>query len=305
MTNLYTAFNLNWLSDHLPLPELNNTNNIINKNIDISVINESPDLWPQINKSIADTSFLKMSENDLRLEVDNIGKFRAINGNRISWYKNNSKAGEKDVRNFLLGSMFGAILIQRNLLVMHGNALEKNGKTIVCLGSSGSGKSTLAYALIQNGWKFISDDVVAIDNNGYVLKGIPRLKLWEDSLEAFGLNKKSLDRVRDNLNKFVYKPENKFLALKDTKLSAFYLVNRFSRKIDINEENAIQEIKDEKTKVLYLRNNLYRIRFTRGLKKEGDIFIKLANLQKKISVSRLNCISRVDLLQEWLNKINL
>ena len=106
--------------------------------------------------------------------------------------KNSPDVEDKDILTFLLGSMFGAILMQRGLTLLHGNALEKEGKTIVCLGYSGSGKSTLAYALLQNGWKFMSDDLVAINKGGYILKGIPRLKLWEDSLESFGLNKEKV-----------------------------------------------------------------------------------------------------------------
>ena len=218
MNNVATAFGLNWRSNDLFLPDMPSNNN---KNVDITIVKENHELWPHINGGIADTTFLQMVENDLRLEVSNIGRFRALDGNKIFWNKMNSKVNDKDIRTFLMGSMFGAILIQRDLILMHGNALEKDGKTIACLGFSGSGKSTLAYALIQNGWKFLSDDLVAITNQGYILCGIPRLKLWEDSIKSFGINKENLDSVRNNLNKYIYKPENKSLAKNNKKLSAF------------------------------------------------------------------------------------
>ena len=62
--------------------------------------------------------------------------------------------------------------MQRGRLVLHGNALHKNGRTIACLGPSGAGKSTLAYFLIKNGWNLISDDLLAINKNGEVYPGI-------------------------------------------------------------------------------------------------------------------------------------
>ena len=302
MTNIVTAFDLNWRSDQLSLPDLQLTED---KNIDIDIVNESHNLWPEIKKSIADTSFLQMQENDLRLEINNIGKFRALNGNKIAWDKFDDQVNNKDIRTFLQGSMFGAILIQRDLILMHGNALEKNGKAIVCMGFSGSGKSTLAYTLIKNGWKFIADDLVAINNKGYILKGIPRLKLWEDCLNVFGLKKRDLDSVRNNLNKYIFRPEDEFLVKENIKLSAFYLINRFSRMSRHNEDKYIKQVNDEKNKLLFLRNNLYRPRFVRGLAKEGNIFIHLAKLQREIPVSILNLPPKLDLLMDWAKKIDL
>ena len=303
MANIYSAFNLNWHSEKLEISELNQ--NISRKKSDISIINQSPANWPEINPSIGDTSFLKMNKNELRLEIENIGIFRATNGNQISWHKNDKYVNDKDIKTFLLGSMFGAILIQRDLIVMHGNALEKNGRCIVCLGFSGSGKSTLAYALLQKGWKFLSDDIVAITNDGYVLEGIPRLKLWEDSINAFGINKEDLPRVRNNLNKFIYRPESHMISKNKIKISSFYLINRFQKKYIESKSKYIEKINDEKIKLLFLRNNLYRARFYRGLEKEGNVFLKLVKLQKDIPVSVLNLPNKIKLLHKWLGNVEL
>jgi len=298
-----SAFDLKWRSDDLFLPDMPKSSG--NNDVDIKIIEQSYKLWPEIERGIADTSFLQMKENDLRLEVCNIGRFRAINGNKIFWNKFDEKVDDNDIRTFLMGSMFGAILIQRGLILMHGNALEKNGKTIVCLGFSGAGKSTLAYALLQNGWKFISDDLVAINNEGYILKGIPRLKLWEDCLNFFGINKTNLKTVRNNINKYIYKPETKYLSKYNSKPSAFYVINRFSRKPNINLEDNIETINNEQIKFLYLRNNLYRPRFVRGLKKEANLFIKLADLQKNVPVSFLNLPTKINFLMDLVKKIDL
>ena len=67
MNNVVSAFNLNWKSDDLVLPDMFSSKN--NKIVDITIKNESYKLWPNITGSLVDTSFLQMTENDLRLEV--------------------------------------------------------------------------------------------------------------------------------------------------------------------------------------------------------------------------------------------
>ena len=58
------------------------------------------------------------------------------------------------------------------------------------------------------------------------------------------------------------------MAENNSKLSHIYLINRFS-KISKGQTKPIESVKNEKIKLLYLRNNLYRPRFARGLEKEG------------------------------------
>lgn len=97
----------------------------------------------------------------------------------------------------------GALLIQRGILVLRGNTLEKNDQAIVCLGHSGAGKSTLAYALMQQGWRLLADDLVAMTPEGMVLPGTPRIKLWHDAAKAFKLDPAALPPIREGMNKYL------------------------------------------------------------------------------------------------------
>lgn len=106
------------------------------------------------------------------------------------------------VRLFVLGSMMGAVMMQRDHLVLHGTAVRVDEACAVVVGSSGAGKSTLAAELDRRGLDVLSDDVVPIDAGGRALPGYPRIKLWGDALERLGVDSAGLERVRDRHEKF-------------------------------------------------------------------------------------------------------
>ena len=54
-------------------------------------------------------------------------RFRIEGGNKIQINSKNNNYHDA-IRSYLLGSVMGGILIQRNMLLLHANALEKSGK---------------------------------------------------------------------------------------------------------------------------------------------------------------------------------
>lgn len=48
-------------------------------------------------------------------------------------------------------------------LIIHAAVVEKNGKALILPGNPGSGKSTLCAALINKGWRLLSDELTLID----------------------------------------------------------------------------------------------------------------------------------------------
>lgn len=80
---------------------------------------------------------------------------------------------------------FFYILLQREMIAMHGSGLVWNGKTIIISGESGSGKSSLAEAILKQGAKFLADDTVAVDVRAegiYATPAYPQQKLCEDQI---------------------------------------------------------------------------------------------------------------------------
>lgn len=96
------------------------------------------------------------------------------------------------VKLYLLGTCMGIILMQRMVLPLHGSLIEIQGKAYAFVGHSGVGKSTLASSFIRKGYKLVSDDLIAVtmkDGKPWVIPSYPQQKLWQDSLDIFGMDR--------------------------------------------------------------------------------------------------------------------
>ncbi|NJC06133.1 hypothetical protein GGQ97_001926 [Sphingomonas kaistensis] len=103
---------------------------------------------------------------------------------------------ERNVRLFLLGSAMGLLLHQRGLFPLHANAVALDGRAIAVAGATGAGKSTLAAWFSRQGLGLVGDDVIALKPTGegmVALPGPPRVRLWRQSLDTFGLGSEGLE----------------------------------------------------------------------------------------------------------------
>jgi hypothetical protein len=74
-------------------------------------------------------------------------------------------------------------------LRFHAGAVERDGDVVVVLGQSGHGKSTLTAALVQAGWGYLSDELVAVDAATFDVAPYARpLDLNRYSLDQLGLD---------------------------------------------------------------------------------------------------------------------
>jgi hypothetical protein len=137
-------------------------------------------------------------DDGLLLIIDGVAQFRIRGGNEII-VDSVRDVPERNVRLYLLGSVFGVLLHQRGLLPLHANAIEIDGRAVAFMGESGAGKSTLAAWFHDQGYKVIADDVCVVDfreqHHPKVLPGLPRLRLWEEALQAFGHDPSYLSRA--------------------------------------------------------------------------------------------------------------
>jgi hypothetical protein len=169
----------------------------------------------------------------LTLVVPEVANFRIEGGRRIT-ADFDAAVPPRNVRLFLLGSAFGALLHQRGLLPLHANAIEIEGQAVAFMGHSGAGKSTLAAWFHDRGHRILADDVcvVRFDANGdpSASPGLPRLRLWLDVLELTGRELEGLDRSyiggSAELDKFDVPVAPQSTIAGPARLAALYLLDR-------------------------------------------------------------------------------
>ena len=115
-------------------------------------------------------------------------------------------ASEDEIRLFLQGAVWSALLLQRGLLPLHGSAVKVRDRAVVITGHSGNGKSTLVAALLERGYALVADELCALviqaGHSPLMLPGFPQVLLWADSLRKLGKDVRSLTPVRPGLEKY-------------------------------------------------------------------------------------------------------
>ena len=110
----------------------------------------------------------------------------------------------EDACTYLLGPIMGFVLRLRGITCLHASAISLGDCAIALAGSPGVGKSTLAAAFARNGFPVLSDDVVALADQGrqfLAQPGYPRVNLWPDSVHAVFGSDDALPRITPTWDK--------------------------------------------------------------------------------------------------------
>lgn len=167
------------------------------------------DVVVRLGASIGSAEQPAHADGDAAIVFDapDVARYRISRGTEIEVYPCAGVAA-RNIRLYLLGSAFGALLHQRGLLPLHANAVEIDGKAVAFMGPSGAGKSTLAAWFFDREFPLIADDVCVVRTEGAVtsvMPGLPRVRLWQDALEASGRRTDDFHRSyagADDWNKF-------------------------------------------------------------------------------------------------------
>jgi hypothetical protein len=90
----------------------------------------------------------------------------------------------EDTASYLLGPILGLLLRLRGVTCLHASAVAFDDRSVAFVGPEGAGKSTTAAAFAQRGYGVLSDDIVALVEQGgefHVMPAYPHLSLWPDS----------------------------------------------------------------------------------------------------------------------------
>ncbi|MGB8697913.1 MAG: hypothetical protein WCD18_00720 [Thermosynechococcaceae cyanobacterium] len=129
-------------------------------------------------------------------------------------------------RTHILGAAMAFILRQRGFLVLHASCVARNDQAIAFLGGSGWGKSTLASWFHQQGYRLMTDDVMAIrmDTSGaQVIPSFPEVKLLPDAAAVLETASESLPLLHSLSHKQIRRLDGQF-ALHPVPIQQLYVL---------------------------------------------------------------------------------
>lgn len=279
MVKRYQIFGLSIVSA-LPLPAITEFNKTVDPPDIVIDYGDTPDdLTAPVIKGIR----YQAAPGEFLLRVDNVARFYVQEGNRITITPEGG-ASEDDILIFLMGSAMGALLHQRNILVLHGSAIAVNGQSVAFCGPSGIGKSTIAAGFHQRGYPFLADDLCVItgcDGHPAVIPGFPRLKLWADTLKKLDTCANQLKSVRwgVDLEKY-FLPVESSQHLPVPLQGVFILESTNTDRLEVTSLPGNEKIDP-------LIENTYRMRFLHGLGGKKDHFKQCAAVAAKAEVCRI------------------
>jgi hypothetical protein len=148
-------------------------------------------------------------------------------GGREIRYQPEPAAAARESQVYLIGSVFGALLLQRGQVVLHASAVAMNGEAVLFCGRSGAGKSTSAAALCQQGYPLLGDDFCAIafdaHGNPRASADSKRHKLTSDSIASLELTDRRGAAVQPGVAKYFVEPLDATNA-GDVPLGAIYFL---------------------------------------------------------------------------------
>jgi hypothetical protein len=233
------------------------------------------------------------------LRIPDIARFLLTKGSEIVFETEND-APPEEVAIFLLGTVFGILLHQREQIVLHASAVQVNGKAVLFCGPSGAGKSTLAAALAQRGYPLVTDDFCTLAAAG---SGAPlvhpdgrKLKLWAQAIERLDLAQHRGERVRRSLEKFYVEPGEAFSE--PLALGAVYALReaRPPHRAGIERPNIVDA-------ALVLRRNAYRPLLVRRMGQRANYFhaaTTIANVAGIFHLTRAFDFAKMPEVIGWL-----
>lgn len=139
------------------------------------------------------------------ITVPNVGRFLVQDGREIV-VSPASDTCDAELEVFLVHSVFAALLHQRGSLPLSASCVQVGDVGVAFVGSSATGKSTLVAHLQQRGFQVIADDLSAIsiapELGAVVTPGVPRLRLWADTVEHLQLNAAEWNPARPGLLRY-------------------------------------------------------------------------------------------------------
>jgi hypothetical protein len=236
-----------------------------------------------IDRPHAHAGYSPCEDGATLLTVTDVGRFLIRDGREI--VIDAPDAPERNVRLFLLGSAFGALLHQRGLMPLHANAVVIEDRAFAFCGHSGAGKSTMAAWFHDRGAPILADDVCVIGFDGdgapQAYPGIPRLRLWRQALVETGRLADDFERSFDALDKYDV-PVSSQNRPDPAPLAAIYLLDRGAPVLEAGTIERLTGVAAVETLV----SNTYRGAYLRTIGGTGAHLSACARIARSVPVFR-------------------
>lgn len=284
------------VSSELNINELVSVNNSKVNEVDVFVKFEN---MPQyILKRIEEGRHSKFSKEESFFVAKDIAIYRIINGNTI--YIQSIGGTEKEIKCYLLGTAFSTLLIQRNIVPIHGGSIVVNNKAFTIVGDSGAGKSTLISGFRLAGYKFLCDDLSRVkieEDKVKICSAYPQQKLCRDAILEFNLNINELVMLDEARDKFAVPSKESFIEGE----CELYGI------IEIIKDPNISEVKLEEvkgvSKINSITNNTYTKEIVGFMGRSNEFLKNVLNIASKVKVYKLYRPSEGFTIKNQINSI--
>ena len=255
----------------------------------------------EIHERIEDGWYSNYRNESMWFHIPQVATYWMQDGNYIS-IELCPNADIKMAKQYLLGSCLGMIMLQRNMIAIHGGTIVFDGKGIIFTGDRGAGKSTITSALRLKGYPFVADDVssVEVGQRLCVHPGFPQQKLCQDTMHHLGYN---LDKFKtlmsDTQMKYLIPAHESFVY---DKVPLHGIVEL--KVVDDIHEIQVELLKGQE-KLMTIYNNIYRIEMKRFAGVNPEYFKKCVEIAKEIPVYRIyrpKGVMTVDAQIKWLEE---
>ncbi|MGG3280297.1 aldolase [Paenibacillus solani] len=239
--NLYTAFGHS-IHSEIPLPE---AQHMTSQDHPADIVVRYANLTEKWSTCAIPSRSFFCTEDLVMFRVPDLAIFAVENGTTIS-FSPEGNAEEDKLRLYVLGTCMGVILMQRKILPLHGSAIVINEKAYGFVGHSGHGKSTLASAFLQQGYPLVTDDIIAVtlDHHHvpYVTPAYPQQKLWQESLDVFGMNSNQFRPLFDRETKYAIPVESHFASATLPLAGIFELIKTDCEQVSIRAIEKLERL---------------------------------------------------------------
>lgn len=273
---IYSAFGLDVRSE-MPLPELL----IGEREATVAVVVRRGEVPEELPGAGDRRGYFQVAGECILIRVAGVARYLVKAGREVT-IAAEADAADEDVRAFLLTVVFGAVLHQRDELVLHGSAVGIDGHAAAFVGPSGAGKSTLAAAFRNRGYPVLSDDLCLVRPAAagamMLQPSFPHMKLWLDSLDQLKVPAAGLRRILRKGEKRAMPLSHGFAATA-LPLKKIYVLRR-------SHENRLSITPVERIgAVRALKNHTYRFGLLESLGKQRQHFAQVVALAERVPLA--------------------